>query len=72
VFNLFQQDPAHFAVRISDAVELDESWIAERIEARAQAKRDRDFEQADAIRTELAEAGVEIEDSREGTRWSYK
>ena len=72
VFNLFQQDPATFTVRISDAVELDESWIAERIEARAQAKRDRDFEQADAIRTELAEAGVEIEDSREGTRWSYK
>ena len=72
VFNLFQQDPATFTVRISDAVELDESWIAERIEARAQAKRDKDFQKADAIRAELAESGVEIEDSREGTRWSYK
>ena len=68
----FNQDPATFTVRISDAVELDESWIAERIEARAQAKRDKDFQKADAIRAELAESGVEIEDSREGTRWSYK
>jgi len=46
---------------------------AERIEAlveeRAQAKSSRDFQRADAIRDELAEAGVVLEDGPGGTQW---
>lgn len=42
-----------------------ESMIQERVEARAA----RDFARADAIRDELAEKGVVLEDSAEGTRW---
>lgn len=45
-----------------------ESMIAER----TAAKKMRDFEKADAIRAKLLEMGVVIEDTRQGTRWSYK
>ncbi|HEY8589953.1 MAG TPA: cysteine--tRNA ligase [Naasia sp.] len=45
---------------------LVERLIAERQAARAE----RDFERADTIRTELAEAGITLEDSSTGTHWS--
>jgi cysteinyl-tRNA synthetase len=48
---------------------LDEAKIAEQIEARAQAKRARDFALADRIRRELAEQGVVLQDSAGGTTW---
>ena len=46
-----------------------ESWITERIAARAQARKSKDFKAADAIRAELASRGVEIEDTPQGTKW---
>ena len=42
--------------------------IAERV----QAKRSRDFARADQIRGQLAEAGIILEDTKEGTRWKRK
>jgi len=39
---------------------------------RTLAKKQRNFARADAIRNELAEKGVIIEDSREGVRWKRK
>ena len=39
------------------------------IETRNQARKDRDFQTADAIRDQLAEAGVAIEDGPDGTTW---
>jgi len=44
-------------------------WIEERINARAHARERRDFSAADAIRGELAERGITIEDTPHGTRW---
>jgi cysteinyl-tRNA synthetase len=45
-----------------------ESLIEERIQARAR----RDFQRADAIRNELEERGIVLEDSPAGTRWRRK
>ena len=44
-------------------------WVDERIAARAEARKSKDFKAADAIRVELAARGVEIEDTPQGTKW---
>ncbi len=46
--------------------------IEQLIAKRAEAKKAKDFARADAIRAELLEKGVVIEDTRAGVRWSYK
>ena len=48
---------------------LDESLIAQRIEARAAAKGARDFALADQIRQELLAQGIVLQDSPTGTTW---
>jgi cysteinyl-tRNA synthetase len=44
-------------------------WVEERVAARAQARKSKDFKAADAIRAELGAKGVEIEDTPQGTKW---
>ncbi len=44
-------------------------WVAERLAARDQARKSKDFKAADAIRAELKARGVEIEDTPMGTKW---
>jgi cysteinyl-tRNA synthetase len=46
------------------------SWVEERIAARQAARKAKDFATADAIRAELAERGVTVEDTPQGARWS--
>jgi cysteinyl-tRNA synthetase len=46
---------------------IDESVVNKLIDARSHARKSRDFKQADSIRKELAEMGVEIEDHKDGT-----
>jgi len=51
----------------------DQEKISNLIDARAHARRTRDFKQADAIRLELANMGVDIEDRKDGTTsWKIK
>jgi len=45
------------------------SWVEERIAARAQARKSKDFKAADASRAELRARGIEIEDTPTGTKW---
>jgi cysteinyl-tRNA synthetase len=45
------------------------SWVEERLIARKEARTQRDFAKADAIRAELEGKGVAIEDSPHGTKW---
>jgi len=46
-----------------------EAYILEKIEERKAAKKEKDFAKADAIRAELLEKGIIIEDTREGVKW---
>src|ERR1700689_3785547 len=58
--------PSRKETGISDA-EV-EGLIAER----AAAKQNRDFARSDQVRAQLSEAGVILEDTKEGTRWKRK
>ena len=45
------------------------AWVERKIQERAEARANRDFAAADAVRDELAERGIVLEDGPEGTRW---
>jgi len=49
-----------------------ERWVAERVAARNQARKSKDFKAADAIRAELLARGAEIEDTPQGTKWRLR
>jgi len=51
---------------------LSDEEIGRLVAERTQAKKQRNFARADAIRDELAEKGVVIEDSKDGVRWKRK
>jgi cysteinyl-tRNA synthetase len=51
---------------------VDEARIAELVEQRARAKREKDFARADAIREQLDAEGIELRDTPEGTQWVVK
>ncbi len=48
------------------------SKIDDLVAKRSNAKKNKNFELADAIRQELLELGVEIKDSTDGTKWTLK
>ena len=45
-------------------------YIENKINQRKEAKQNKDFTLADAIRNELLEKGIELKDTREGTTWN--
>ncbi len=64
---LLQQDPAAWFSR--GASSDDDVRIQALIDARIEAKASRDFARADAIRLQLAEQGILLEDTPQGVRW---
>jgi cysteinyl-tRNA synthetase len=68
VLGLLQQDPeAYF--QAGTGGELSAEAIEAKIVARKNARDARDYAEADRIRDELAEQGIILDDSREGTSW---
>ena len=61
---LLQADPKKFLQR-----DLDSKSIQERIDARLQAKNEKDFFKADQIRNELLSMGIILKDTPTGTTW---
>ena len=47
-----------------------DALVTSQLEARAKARAGKDFATADAIRDALTEAGIALEDTAEGARWS--
>jgi len=70
MLGLLQQEPEAWFSRSGGADdELSAEDIEARIAARAEARKSRNFAEADRLRDELAAAGVLIEDGAQGTRW---
>ena len=67
---LLQQDPAAWFARGADAG--DDERIQSLIDERIAAKKNKDFARADAIRQQLADEGVILEDTAQGVRWARK
>ena len=67
---LLQQAPATWFAR--GASGDDDARIQALVEERTAAKQGRDFARADAIRAQLADEGIVLEDTAQGVRWSRK
>lgn len=71
LLGLLSHEPASwFQEKAGSSDGLGSDQINALVEERTAAKKARDFARADAIRAQLLDAGIVLEDTREGTRWS--
>jgi len=66
---LLQQTPAAWFARGVEQSSDDDARIQALIDERATAKKNRDFARSDAIRDQLANEGILLEDTAQGVRW---
>jgi cysteinyl-tRNA synthetase len=66
---LLQMPAAKWAAFRPASVSIDESKVVSLIEARAAARKAKNFKESDRIRDELAAMGVVLKDSKDGTTW---
>ena len=72
VLNLLQGDPVATVAGLrqrAESLPISPEEIAALIAARSQARANKDWARADAIRTELADMGILLEDTPQGTVW---
>lgn len=68
VFGILQMDPEIF---FQSGAEVDTDQIEALITARMQARREKNWAEADRIRHQLADMSIVIEDGPNGTTWKY-
>jgi cysteinyl-tRNA synthetase len=69
VLGLLQREPNAFLQALPATGGLDAARIEDLIAARTAARKAKNFAEADRVRKELADAGIELEDTPEGTLW---
>ena len=76
VLGVFRGQPSDFVASVKQKyvqlLQVDEQYILEQIEKRAQAKQQKDYALADQIRNQLDEKGIMLKDSSAGTDWDIK
>jgi cysteinyl-tRNA synthetase len=68
-FGLLQSTAQEWRIRKQHARGIDPARVETLIAARARARRERNFAEADRIRDELVGMGVALKDSKDGTTW---
>ncbi len=69
LLGLLGDDPERFLKSGTGASGLDDPTVEAMVAERTQARKDREFERADALRDQLQAAGIILEDGPEGTSW---
>jgi cysteinyl-tRNA synthetase len=69
LIGLLQMDAAQWASFRPASLAVDEHKVVSLIDARAAARKARNFAESDRIRDELAAMGVVLKDSKDGTTW---
>ncbi|MCJ2166069.1 MULTISPECIES: cysteine--tRNA ligase [unclassified Pseudodesulfovibrio] len=73
ILGIFEREPVHFLTELRDnraaRAGIDPAKVQELLDARKQARADKDFEKSDAIRDELATMQVEVKDTPQGATW---
>ncbi len=74
IFNIFCRTPEEWnrALMRYKCPDITEEFISVKVQERQKAREDKNWAAADAIRKELDEKGVVLEDKKEGTAWKVK
>lgn len=76
ILGILQEDPSSFFEKALDkhlfALDLTRKDIDNLIEERSLARKNKDFAKADEIRSKLYSMGIELEDTKEGTRYRIR
>ena len=72
ILGILQDSPSSWLKYGTNLNNIDSNIIEELIEKRKQARKDKNFSEADNIRLELNNMGIEIEDTKDKTVWEVK
>ena len=76
VLGFFEQEPKVFIEEMKDKylnkMNIEKSYIEDKIIQRKEAKQNKNYELADSIREELNNKGIILNDTIEGTTWDIK
>ncbi|NDV18868.1 cysteine--tRNA ligase [Pseudodesulfovibrio sp. JC047] len=76
VLGILEREPVEFLTELRDnraaRTGIDPMKVNALLDARQQARKDKDFEKSDAIRDELAAMNVEVKDTPQGATWDVQ